>query len=65
MSFQFEQHTAYFFGTDEITIGCHKHPISYWIENFQKIGVANGYSETQIIKYGKFIKGCANILKDT
>ena len=64
LSFQFEKHTAYFYGSDEIQIGCHKHPVAHWIANFEEIGKKEGYSEMQIKKYGRFIKGCANILKE-
>lgn len=61
LSFQYKKHTAYFFGMNEITIGCHKHTIQHWLENFQDIGEKNGYTETEIAKYGKFIKGCKKI----
>ena len=61
LSFQYKKHIAYFFGMNEITIGCHKHSIKEWLANFQEIGKQNGYTQQEIDKYGKFIKGCAKI----
>ena len=63
LSFQFEKHTAYFYGTDEIRIGCHTHPINHWLEMFKEIGTKEGYTEKQIEMYGGFIKQCATIFK--
>ena len=65
LTFIYNKHTAYFFGTNEITIGCHKYSIDYWVENYEKIGKDNDYTEDEIKKYGKFIKGCLNIYNDT
>jgi uncharacterized protein YjbI with pentapeptide repeats len=64
LTFIYNKHTAYYFGDDKIQIGCEKHSIEHWIKNFAKIGKSNGYSEAEIEKYGKFIKGCANIQKE-
>ena len=63
LSFQFEKHTAYFYGSDEIRIGCHALPINEWLENHSKIGKEEGYSDKQIEMYGNFIKQCALIIK--
>ena len=63
-TFQFNRHTAYYFGNHEIQIGCYKHSIEHWLENFESIGKSNNYSELEIAKYGKFIKGCAKIEKE-
>jgi hypothetical protein len=64
LTFWFNKHTAYYFGNDEITIGCHKHSIAHWVKNFKTIGKSNNYSDIEIEKYGKFIRGCANIQKE-
>jgi hypothetical protein len=64
LSFIYNKHTAYYFGLNEILIGCHKHSIEHWLENYKTIGKASGYSDIEIEKYGRFIKGCANIHKD-
>ena len=64
LSFQYKKHTAYFYGLNEITIGCHKHSIAHWLKNFKAIGEKEGYSTEEISKYGKFIKGCAKIQKE-
>ena len=63
LSFQFEKHTAYFYGTDEIRIGCHVHPINHWLEAYKEIGTNEGYTDKQIEMYGDFIKQCALIFK--
>jgi hypothetical protein len=59
LSFQFERHTAYFMGNDEIVIGCHRHCINHWIEQFETIGKNENYTDKQIAMYGAFIKQCA------
>jgi len=63
LSFQFEKHTAYFMGTDEIVIGCHRHTVNQWLETFESVGKSEGYSDKQIAMYGAFIKQCALVLK--
>ena len=63
VTFQYKKHLASYTGLDEITIGCHKHPIQYWLDNFESIGKANGYAEEEIAKYGRFIKSCARDFK--
>ena len=64
LTFLFNKHTAYYFGDNQIQIGCHKYSIEHWIENYKTIGKSNGYSDDETEKYGKFIKGCANIQKE-
>ena len=39
-----------------LTIGCQEHPVEYWLENYEAIGVAEGYTERQIEEYGFLIK---------
>lgn len=34
-----------------VYIGCHKHSIDYWLENFEKIGKENNYSSEEIQCY--------------
>jgi len=65
LSFFFGRHTACYFGNDELQIGCHKYKLEEWIQKYKEIGKKEGYSKDQIIKYGKFIKGCMNIYKET
>ena len=57
--FQFQKHTAVYFGIDEIRIGCKTYPIQFWVGNFKDIGTEADYSEEQINKYGSFIRICA------
>ncbi len=58
LSFQFEKHSAYFYGLDEIVIGCERKTISEWIEQYEDMGKKNDYSDEQIKRYGDFIKMC-------
>ncbi len=58
VSFLAGRHTAYYFGQDEIKIGCHAHSLNYWLQNFEQIGTDNQYTGEQIKKYGRFIKSC-------
>jgi len=64
LSFQFEQHTAYFYGTDEIRIGCHVKSIGQWLETYVEVGKAERYTDKQIEMYGRFIKQCASLYKE-
>ena len=63
LSFQFEKHTAYFYGTENVTIGCHTHTIKYWLKNYKQIGIQEKYSPKQIKMYLSFVKQCSKILK--
>ena len=46
-----------------IAIGCHEHTFQYWQENYQTIGIANGYTQAEIEQYGLFIQIFAKIGK--
>ena len=59
VNFMYQKHTAIYFGTDEIRIGCRAHPIKHWVDNFEEIGKKENYNDEQIKRYGKFIKSCA------
>jgi len=63
LSFQFEKHTAYFYGNDEIRIGCHVKSVAQWLETYQEVGKSEKYTDKQIEMYGNFIKQCAVIFK--
>ena len=56
IEFQFQQHLAFYFGLDEITIGCQKHSVKHWLDNYAQIGKEQAYSADQIEKYGAWIK---------
>ena len=64
LSFQFEKHTAYFYGTEKLKIGCHTHPIKYWLKNYKQIGLQEKYTPKQVKMYLNFVKHCAKILKE-
>lgn len=64
LSFKFQKHSGYYFGLDEITIGCHKYPIKEWLTRFEEIGKKEGYSDAQIKQYGRFIKACAKLYEE-
>ena len=64
LSFQFEKHGAYFYGSDEIVIGCERKTVSEWLDQYDKIGKANNYSEEQIKKYKMFIDICSRLLNE-
>ena len=65
LSFQYKKHTAYYYGDEFIHIGCHKKTIEEWLKTYNEVGLLEKYSEIEISKYGKFIKGCANIYNET
>jgi hypothetical protein len=39
-----------------ISIGCERHTYQEWLDNYQQIGKANGYTEAEIARYGAWIK---------
>ena len=41
---------------DTMQIGCQKHAIAYWLENYERIGREHGYSADQRAEYGTYIK---------
>ena len=64
LTFLYNKHTACYFGDGNIQIGCHKKTIAEWLESYKEVGKSNNYTDDEIEKYGKFIKGCANIQKE-
>lgn len=40
---------------DFLCIGCEKRPISEWLENYEKIGRENEYSNEEILEYKEYI----------
>jgi hypothetical protein len=41
---------------DNIQIGCEKHSVQHWLDNYKEIGAKAGYSEKEIKQYGNVIK---------
>ena len=64
LTFQFQRDIAYYQFDGYIRIGCELNKVSYWVENFKKIGKDNNYTELQIELYGTFINTCM-LLDDT
>ena len=46
-----------------ISIGCHTYPIQHWLEHYQAIGRAEGYTKAQIAEYGMALKMFAALAK--
>ena len=63
LEFQYERDPAIYFGLDEIKVGCQRHSIKHWLDNYVKIGKDNEYTEEQIEKYGDWIKYIAELHK--
>lgn len=40
----------------ELGIGCERHPIEWWQENYKKTGMKEGYSSDQIEEYAQYIE---------
>jgi hypothetical protein len=38
--------------SDEVQIGCYRHPIDYWLEHYAAIGSKEGYGDQKIQEYG-------------
>lgn len=61
LSFQFNRHTARYFGDGVLQIGCHKHSLAQWVGQYKKIGKINKYTPKEIKAYGDFIKFCIKL----
>ena len=53
----------FFYLNGEIQIGCEKHTIEHWKENYSEIGKANEYTEEQIKEYFGYINMINNLVK--
>ena len=58
LTFLYNRDTAYYQFDGMIRIGCKYFKTAYWVENFEKIGKENNYSELEILVYGQFIIMC-------
>jgi hypothetical protein len=47
----------------EIQIGCEKHTVEHWIENYKTIGKENDYTGKQIKEYFGYINMVYNLMK--
>ena len=63
MTFQYQQHLAYYTFDGGLRIGCILMPITEWELGFEEIGKTNGYNDEQILMYGQFIKMCLEHFK--
>jgi hypothetical protein len=54
---------SFFYMNGEIQIGCEKHTIEHWIENYKTIGETNNYTEEQIKEYFRYINMVYNLVK--
>lgn len=62
LTFQCEKDLAIYYKVKSnhyLKIGCQTHIIDYWRENFEKIGMQNHYTSSEIEIYGAFIKLCS------
>lgn len=53
----------FFYLNGEIQIGCEKHTVAHWIENYKTIGEANEYTEDQIKEYFGYINMVNNLIE--
>jgi len=49
------KHFVNYWGEDAIQIGCKKLSIQEWLDNFEKVGISEGYSTEQIAEYKGYI----------
>lgn len=63
ITFQYQQHIAYYTFDGALRIGCIFMPITEWILGFNEIGKINKYNEEQILMYGQFINQCLEQFK--
>jgi len=46
----------------EVSVGCIRKPIAEWLETFQEVGVANGYTPEQVTEYGMHLRHIAALM---
>jgi hypothetical protein len=63
MTFQYQQHQAFYMFDGALRIGCLLMPITEWELGFKEIGEKNGYTGEQILMYGQFISMCMEHFK--
>lgn len=39
----------------EVSVGCKKHSIGWWIDHYAEVGKGEGYTEAQIVEYGALL----------
>jgi uncharacterized protein YjbI with pentapeptide repeats len=54
---------SFFYMNGEIQIGCEKHTVEHWIENYKTIGEENHYTGKQIKEYFGYINMVYNLMK--
>jgi len=42
-------------GKDNVTIGCRRNTLAWWLENYRKIGEKEIYTPEQIAEYGDYL----------
>ena len=53
-----------FYINGTIEIGCEKHTVEKWMSDYVIIGTNNGYSDSEIEEYFKYISTIANMIKE-
>ena len=43
----------------EVSIGCKRHSIEWWLEHYAEVGAENGYTAAQIAEYGALLQAVA------
>ena len=49
------KHSVFYWGQDNIQIGCKKSTIEWFLQNFEILGKNQSYSETEILEYKNYI----------
>jgi hypothetical protein len=58
MTFQFQNHQAFYTFDGRLSIGCISMSITEWSLSFKEIGAEEDYNQEQIEMYGNFIQMC-------
>jgi uncharacterized protein YjbI with pentapeptide repeats len=48
---------------DDIRIGCQRMTLAEWLEQFETVGRAAGYTEQQIVEYGIYLRAIRDVLE--
>jgi NAD-dependent dihydropyrimidine dehydrogenase PreA subunit len=48
---------------DDICIGCQRMTLAEWLEQFEAVGRAAGYTQQQIAEYGIYLKAIRDVLE--
>jgi hypothetical protein len=47
---------------DDVKIGCFRHPLGWWLDNYATVGAENKYTPAQIAEYAEHLRHIERVL---